>query len=90
MTDDQEKSSPKSYQFQVKVEGILENKWADWFDGMTISHEENNTILTGLLVDQAALYGLLKQVRDIGLNLISVTRSQPGNENEMEGDTTDQ
>ncbi len=54
-------------------------QWMDWFDGLTITREEDgNTLPTGLVVDQAALHGLLKKVRDLGLSLISVNPVKPG------------
>jgi hypothetical protein len=62
--------SPRIY--QIRLEGHLGRQWTDWFDGLTITLEENgDTLLTGPVVDQAALHGLLKKVRDLGLPLIS-------------------
>jgi NADPH:quinone reductase-like Zn-dependent oxidoreductase len=59
--------------YQIKVEGHLGQQWTDWFEGLTITREEDgNTLLTGPVVDQSALYGLLKKVRDLGLTLLSV------------------
>ena len=59
--------------YQIRVEGHLDHQWADWFDGLTINLEDNGEmLLTGPVVDQAALFGLLKKVRDLGLTLISV------------------
>lgn len=61
--------------YEVRIEGLLSDRWAMWFDGLTIIHEENGeTRLIGPVVDQAALYGLLRKVRDVGLPLISVVR----------------
>ena len=66
-------SQPKIY--QIKVEGHLGRQWADWFGGLAITLEDNgDTLLTGPVVDQAALYGLLKKVRDLGMPLVSVNR----------------
>jgi len=57
----------------------LGSQWIDWFDGLTITLEENgDTLLTGPVIDQAALHGLLKKVRDLGLPLISVCPLEPG------------
>ncbi|MBE2223253.1 MAG: hypothetical protein IAF02_17050 [Anaerolineae bacterium] len=58
---------------QIRVKGHLDAQWTDWFAGLTISVEENgDTLLTGTVADQAALHGLLKKTRDLGLPLISV------------------
>lgn len=63
--------------YRIKVKGHLHRRWTEWFEGMTITPEENGyTLLTGPVVDQAALHGLLRKVRDLGLPLISVTRAQ--------------
>jgi len=59
--------------YQIKIKGHLGSQWTDWFDGLTITLEEDgNTLLTGPVVDQAALHGLLKKVRDLGMPLLSV------------------
>jgi hypothetical protein len=59
--------------YQIRLEGHLGHQWTDWFDGLTITLEDNgHTLLTGPVVDQTALHGLLKKVRDLGLPLISV------------------
>ena len=64
-------SQPLTY--QIKVKGHLGQQWADWFEGLTITREEDgNTLLTGPVIDQSALYGLLKKVRDLGMTLLSV------------------
>ncbi len=65
--------------YQIKVQGHLDECWAHWFDGMSIALEqaENGatvTVLTGSVIDQAALYGLINRMRDLGLPLISVGR----------------
>ena len=69
----------QSMVYQIKVKGHLGHQWTDWFDGLTITLEEGgDTLLTGPLVDQAALHGLLKKVRDLGMPLLSVNRVKPG------------
>ena len=65
--------------YQIRIKGHLRPQWADWFDGLTITLEEDgDTLLTGQVIDQAALHGLLKKVRDLGLPLVSVNRIEPG------------
>jgi hypothetical protein len=64
--------------YQIRIEGHLDQQWADWFEGLTITLEENgDTLLTGPVIDQAALHGLLKKVRDLGLPLVSVNPVEP-------------
>ena len=63
----------KSGLYEIRIKGELGDKWADRFEGMTVTmDEECNTLLTGLVSDQAALHGFLKIIRDLGLTLISV------------------
>jgi hypothetical protein len=65
--------------YQIRLEGHLDCQWTDWFFGLTITLEENgDTLLTGPVIDQAALFGLLKKVRDLGMPLVSVNRVEPG------------
>ena len=64
--------------YQIRIKGHLGPRWADWFGGMTITLEDNgDTLLTGPVVDQAALHGLLRKVRDLGMPLISAIRVEP-------------
>ena len=64
--------------YEIRIKGHLDNRRAAWFEGLTVTREENgNTLLTGR-VDQAGLHGLLKKVRDLGLPLISVSPVEPG------------
>ncbi len=59
--------------YEIRIKGHLDGRWADWFGSMTITLEDNgDTLLTGPVVDQAALHGLLKKVRDLGMTLISI------------------
>jgi hypothetical protein len=64
--------------YTIKVEGCLDKKWADWFEGMTMSYEGELTVLEGRVKDQAHLHGLLARVRDLNLILISVERAELG------------
>ena len=57
---------------KIKVEGILDSKWQNWFEGMEISYEEENTILMGTVSDESHLHGILNRIRDLNLKLISV------------------
>ena len=67
--------------YQIRIKGHLGQQWTDWFEGLTITpEEEGETLLTGPVIDQAALHGLLKKVRDLGLPLLSVNRVEPGQE----------
>jgi hypothetical protein len=65
--------------YEIRIKGHLDNWWADWFEGLTITALDNGeTLLTGPVVDQAALHGLLRKVRDLAMPLLSVTRVRPG------------
>ena len=64
--------------YQIRLKGHLAREWTDWFGGMTITLEDNgDTLLTGPVADQAALHGLLKKVRDLGMPLVSVSPVEP-------------
>ncbi len=64
--------------YQIRIKGHLGPKWADWFGGVTITLEDNGeTLLTGPVEDQAALHGLLRKVRDLGMPLLSAIRVEP-------------
>jgi hypothetical protein len=62
----------------ITVKGHLDQRWSEWFDGLTITHLENGaSVLSGHLPDQAALHGVLTKVRDLGLNLVAVNSEDP-------------
>ncbi len=64
--------------YQIRIKGHLDSQWADWFGNMTLVLEDNGeALLTGPVIDQAALHGLLKKVRDLGLPLLSVISLEP-------------
>jgi hypothetical protein len=79
--------------YQIRVKSHLGSDWTDWFGGLTITLEEGgNTLLTGPVVDQAALYGVLKKVRDLGMPLVSVNpvqlnETQPDKEEKINEET---
>ena len=65
--------------YQVRIKGHLGSQWADWFEGMAITPADNgDSLLTGPVVDQAALHGLLRKVRDLGIPLVSVSPLEDG------------
>jgi hypothetical protein len=64
--------------YEIRLKGQLDDRWSDWFGGLTITLEEDGeTLISGPVVDQAALYGLLKKVRDLGLPLVSIVPVEP-------------
>jgi len=75
-----EADQPRVY--QIRIKGHLGRQWTAWFEGLTITLEEHgNSLLTGPVIDQAALHGLLKKVRDLGMPLLSVNSVEPGSQN---------
>ena len=64
--------------YEIRVNGVLGSQWAAWFDGLQVSDDGEQTVISGLLGDQPALHGLLAKIRDLGLCLISVRRLDPG------------
>src|SRR5688572_8453854 len=78
-----EPSQPVIY--QIRIKGHLGHQWTDWFGGLSITLEDNgDTLLTGPVIDQAELHGLLRKVRDLGIPLLSVSSAKP-----VQGDATD-
>jgi hypothetical protein len=73
--EDEPGDSSRQKFYRICVEGHLKSHWSDWFGGLTVTPEESgNTTLSGPVQDQAALFGLLAKVRDLGLTLVSVAR----------------
>jgi hypothetical protein len=65
-------------EYAIRVAGHLDQRWATWFDGLTLTHhDDGTTVIDGPVVDQAALHGLLQKIRDLGLPLLSVTPAPP-------------
>ena len=80
-TDTSTKDHQEPGLYEIRLKGHLADRWAYWFDGLTMTLEDNgDTLLSGPVVDQAALHGLLNKVRDLGMPLISVIRVQPSQE----------
>ncbi len=76
-TESTEKPEDPGY-YEIRIKGHLDDRWADWFEGMTINREtKGETLLSGAVVDQAALHGLLRKVRDLGMPLVSVIHVKP-------------
>ena len=73
--------------FLIRIKGHLGRQWAGWFDGFTITLEEDgNTLLTGMVIDQPALHGILKKIRDLGIPLLSVNSVDPDQANNADTD----
>lgn len=87
MTDEQ-KTNPDANQqtvYQLKLKGHLGPQWMNWFEGLTVTLEEDgNTLLTGPVIDQSALHGILKKIRDLGMPLLSVNSVGPGSQDTSE------
>lgn len=73
-----ETKQPQPEIYEIRLQGQLDTRWASWFDGLTITQtEDGDTVLAGPVADQAALHGLLKKVRDLGLPLLSINPINP-------------
>jgi hypothetical protein len=71
-------SGAPSEHYEIRLDGRLDDRWAAWFDGLALSHEDDGTTtLQGPVTDQTALHGLLQKIRDLGLPLVSVTHLDP-------------
>lgn len=71
---DSQSTSDQPAVYQIRIRGHLDPHWADWLGGLTLTLEKDETLITGVVADQAALFGLLRKVRDSGLPLLSVNR----------------
>lgn len=79
MTDDHDADNDRAgAHYEIRIAGHLDPRWAGWFDGLTPRQmRDGSTVLAGRVLDQAALHGLLQRVRDLGIPLVSVTRTEP-------------
>jgi len=74
--------------YQIRLRGHLDPLWSDWFDGLAITWRDGDTLLTGQVVDQAALHGLIRRTRDLGLPLLSINRVRADTEPDQRIDHT--
>ena len=86
MTIPSQSHSPKQY--RIRLKGRLNDRWSDWFEGMSVSSRGAETILSGQVADQAALHGLLNRIRDLNLTLLSLERLYPDREDEHKTETS--
>jgi hypothetical protein len=64
----------QSTNYKIQVKGVLDSSWSDWFDGFSITVQDDETILVGVVLDQSALHGILAKINDLGLSIISVNK----------------
>ena len=78
MTENDHGRPPDASRYEIRLGGRLDPRWAAWFDGMTLTHaDDGSTVLTGSALDQAALHGVLRKARDLGLPLLAVAQLDP-------------
>lgn len=78
-TNEGRRATDQPVLYRIRIKGHLGQQWVDWFDGLTVMLEEEGcTLLTGPVIDQAALYGVLKKIRDLGMPLLSLNSVEPG------------
>jgi hypothetical protein len=78
ISEEEDKHSSESWVCRIRVQGHLDGSWSEWFEGLVLTHEEaGTTVLTGTVIDQPALHGLLVRMRDLGLPLVSVSCAKP-------------
>lgn len=71
------KETDGTSEYTIRVEGVLDGSWTAWFEGMTVSHgPEDTTVISGRVVDQAVLHRVIRKIRDLGVTLISIQRSE--------------
>jgi len=88
-TYDEKHNQPQLY--EIRIKGHLDDRWTEWFEGLTIMLEKDgDTLLTGPVIDQAALHGLLKKVRDLGMPLVSVSPVESESPTTLEAGQVDQ
>jgi hypothetical protein len=74
MPNEQRRNADRSVFYRIRIQGHLGKQWTTWFDGLTLTLEEDgNTLLSGPVADQSALHGILKKIRDLGMPLLSVS-----------------
>lgn len=71
--------------YEIRVRGVLNQRWSDWFDGFQIDNQVHDTVLVGPVIDQAELHGLLAKIRDLGLPIISVERVNSAGSDSLNG-----
>jgi hypothetical protein len=71
--------------YEVRVDGVLDGRWSEWFEGLRIEDQGGQTLLSGMVADQPALHGILDKVRDLGLSIIAVRRLPPPEEPGAQG-----
>lgn len=75
--DDEPFASDSGIEYTIRIEAVLDTDWTGWFDGMTVCHESHTTtVISGRVVDQAALHRVIRKIRDLGVALISLQRSE--------------
>ena len=85
-----DKPTSTTQQYEIRLKGHLDARWGDQFEGLTITLEDDgSTLLSGPVADQAALHGLLKKVRDLGMPLVSVSPVEPGPPSTLEPSQAD-
>lgn len=76
--DNEPSASDRALEYTIHVEGVLDTTWSQWFDGMSVSHAaDDTTVISGQVVDQAALHRVIRAIRDLGVTLISIQRRSP-------------